>query len=55
VERGLSADLVELLIEVRERARQVGQYELADGIRTRLAELGILLEDRPQGTTWRGR
>jgi cysteinyl-tRNA synthetase len=55
VERGLSTDLIELLIEVRQRARQVGQYELADGIRSRLSELGILLEDRPPGTTWRRR
>ncbi|MGD0111895.1 MAG: cysteine--tRNA ligase [Armatimonadota bacterium] len=55
VERGLAADLIELLIKVRQRARQVGQYELADGIRSRLSELGILLEDRPPGTTWRRR
>jgi len=44
-----------LLIEVRQRARQLGQYELADGIRAKLGELGILLEDRTQGTTWRRR
>jgi len=53
VERGLATDLIELLIEVRQRARQLGQYELADGVRARLAELGVLLEDRPQETTWR--
>jgi cysteinyl-tRNA synthetase len=55
VERGLATDLIELLIEVRQRARQLGQYELADGIRAKLGELGILLEDRTQGTTWRRR
>jgi len=55
VAHGLAADLVQLLIEVRRRARELGQYELADGIRARLAELGIVLEDRPEGTAWRRR
>jgi len=55
VDKGLTTDLIELLIDVRQRARQLGQYDLADGVRARLAELGILLEDRPQGTTWRRR
>ena len=53
VERGLAAHLIELLIEVRQRARQLGHYELADGVRERLADLGIILEDRPEGTAWR--
>jgi cysteinyl-tRNA synthetase len=51
----LTADLVQLLIEVRQQARAVGQYGLADGIRARLGELGVVLEDRPEGTTWRRR
>ncbi len=55
VEHGLASDLIELLIEVRGRARQIGQYSLADEVRSRLAQLGIVLEDRPEGTTWRRR
>ena len=51
--RGLTADLIELLVEVRRKARAVGQYGLADEVRTRLAELGVVLEDHPQGTSWR--
>ena len=49
----LAADLMEVLIEVRRRAREAGHYDLADQVRARLAELGIALEDRPEGTTWR--
>ncbi len=44
---------VELLVEVRSALRQARQWDLADRIRDRLAELGVVLEDGPQGTTWR--
>ena len=44
---------VELLVEVRSALRQAKQWALADRIRDRLAELGVALEDSPQGTTWR--
>ena len=47
------APLVELLIELRQDLRKAGQYPLADRIRERLTELGIVLEDGKQGTTWR--
>jgi cysteinyl-tRNA synthetase len=47
------APLVELLIELRQELRKAGQYALADRIRERLTELGIVLEDGKQGTTWR--
>ena len=47
------APLVELLIELRQDLRKAGQYSLADRIRERLTELGIVLEDGKQGTTWR--
>jgi cysteinyl-tRNA synthetase len=47
------APLVELLIETRSALRRARQFELADTIRKRLADLGITLEDGPQGTRWR--
>jgi cyanophycinase-like exopeptidase len=47
------APLVELLIEVRAQLRADEQWALADEIRDRLAELGIILEDGRTGTTWR--
>ena len=53
VERGLATELVQLLVDVRGKAREAGQYAIADKIRSRLAELGIVLEDRADGTTWR--
>ncbi len=49
----LEHDLVELLIETRTRLREAGHYDLADVIRERLAQLGVELEDGPDGTTWR--
>jgi len=53
--RGLEAELIELLVEVRQKAREAGQYGIADEVRSRLAALGIVLEDRPEGTTWRAK
>ncbi len=48
-----AAPFIELLIKTRFNLRQAKQYQLADEIRTRLAELGIILEDTPGGTVWR--
>ena len=49
----LSEGLLDLLITLRAEARARKDYELADSIRTRLADLGIALEDTPDGTFWR--
>jgi cysteinyl-tRNA synthetase len=51
----LTGALVELLIEVRSQARQARNFEMSDNIRARLTDLGIALEDGPEGTTWRRR
>jgi cysteinyl-tRNA synthetase len=51
-EDALVAGLMDLLIEVRADARKAKNFAAADKIRTRLAELGITLEDRPGGTEW---
>ena len=53
VAHGLAEDLIRLLIDVRQQAREAGQYAIADAVRARLGALGITLEDRPEGTTWR--
>jgi len=44
---------IELLIEIRAELRQAKQWQLADRIRGRLSELGVVLEDTPKGTSWR--
>ena len=54
-EKGLEGELIELLVEVRQKAREAGQYAIGDAVRARLAELGIVLEDHPEGTSWRRR
>ena len=45
--------LVRLLIDIREEARQTRNWDQADRIRDRLAEMNITLEDGPEGTRWR--
>jgi cysteinyl-tRNA synthetase len=50
-----AAPFVDLLLEVREELRMAKQWAIADRIRDRLAELGVLIEDGKGGTTWRRR
>jgi len=45
--------LIQLFIDVRKELRQAKQWQLADVVRDRLAELGIALEDMPTGTVWK--
>lgn len=44
---------IEALIEKRKQARANKDYAAADAARNELAAMGIVLEDGPQGTTWR--
>jgi cysteinyl-tRNA synthetase len=50
---GELSELVGILIDLRNEARAAKNFAQADGIRKRLDEIGIVLEDTPQGTTWR--
>jgi len=45
--------LVRMLIDVRQEARKAREWAKADAIRNRLAEMGIALEDGPEGSRWR--
>lgn len=52
-EDGLSAGEIEALIEQRAEAKKAKNFTEADRIRDQIREQGIILEDSPQGTTWR--
>jgi cysteinyl-tRNA synthetase len=48
-----SEPFVDLLIDIRRKLRETRQWDLADEIRSRLAELGVVVEDVPGGgSTW---
>jgi cysteinyl-tRNA synthetase len=48
----LVGPLVELLLEQRAAAREAKDFARADEIRTRLAGMGVHVEDSPQGARW---
>ncbi|MBA3612701.1 MAG: hypothetical protein H0W49_07255 [Nitrospirales bacterium] len=47
----VSSEWIEEKIRVRNEARAQKDFSTADTIRKELAEQGIILEDRPDGTT----
>ena len=47
------AALIEMLVDLRARARASKNFAESDRIRNELAKLGVVLEDRPTGTVWR--
>ena len=49
----LAGKLLDLMVSVRQQARADKNFTLADAIRNGLVELGVTLEDRPDGTLWR--
>lgn len=49
----LTDELMRLLIDLRKQARTEKNYAMADQIRNQLNEIGVVLEDTKQGTTWK--
>ncbi len=50
--RSIEDDLVNLLLEIRNKLRKEKNYQLADYIRNSLLKLGIKVEDTRDGTKW---
>ena len=50
-----SAPFIDLLLATRQELRKAKQFQLADGIRDKLNELGITIEDTPNGATWKAK
>ena len=46
---------MQVILSVRKACREQKQWALADCIRDRLAEIGITIEDSPQGARWKKR
>jgi len=44
---------IDLLLSVRQQLREAKQWALADEVRNRLRDLGVAVEDRPDGAVWR--
>ncbi len=50
---GLQENLIDLIIELREKFRKIGDWDTSDEIRERLKKLGISVEDTPSGSKWK--
>ena len=54
---GASEELVEglmdIILEIRGAYREAEAWERADALRDRLEELGVVVDDRPEGPVWR--
>jgi len=49
----LIESLMNIILEIRQNARDTKDWAMADKIRDRLKEAGITLEDTPQGVKWK--
>jgi cysteinyl-tRNA synthetase len=49
----LTPQLLDLLVTVRNDARERRDWKGADQIRNQLKEIGVVLEDTPEGTRWK--
>ncbi|HIE56754.1 MAG TPA: cysteine--tRNA ligase, partial [Anaerolineales bacterium] len=52
-EGGEAAPFIDLLLEIRQELRTQKLWALSDKVRDRLTELGVVIEDTREGSTWR--
>jgi cysteinyl-tRNA synthetase len=50
---GLDEPLMQVLLDTRAKLREAKQWALADSIRKQLSEIGVTIEDRPDGSVWK--
>ena len=48
-----TSELMEVLLSIRKEARESKNYALADTVRDKLTQIGIVMEDTPAGTQWK--
>jgi cysteinyl-tRNA synthetase len=53
VDGELVEELMDIILDIRQRYRTAKNWEESDLLRQQLEELGIIVEDRPEGATWR--
>ena len=53
IENYTDTSAIDVQITTRIEAKKAKNFAEADRIRKELADAGIILEDSPQGTTWR--
>lgn len=49
---GKESKLIELLVDIRSKMRKEKRFSVADEIRDKLSEIGIVLKDTKEGTEW---
>ena len=52
-EKEVDPVVIKKMVEERNAARKAKDWEKADQIRNRLAEMDVIIEDRPEGTVWK--
>jgi cysteinyl-tRNA synthetase len=51
--KSIDPDIIAKMVEDRNTARKAKDWERADKIRDQLAEMDVIIEDRPEGTIWK--
>lgn len=49
----VDVNVIEAIIKERNDARREKNWAVADAARKKLSDMGIVIEDGPNGTTWR--
>ena len=52
-QKSVDPAMIEKMIEERNAARKAKEWKRADQIRNQLADMDVILEDRPDGTVWK--